>query len=122
MLPHPRQVGESQIDHLDLPVLDRLHQIFGCRTLRNHGFTPVMESLVLKIVSLSGRFSSGAAHASASWRLQYAARFWPVRPRLLLRAQWRSGPLPQWPWGHVPPAAAAHSRGFRFLAWRHAPP
>src|SRR5882672_12720218 len=49
MLPHPRQVGEPQIDHLDLLVLDRLEDIFGCRTIRNHGFTPVTESGALKI-------------------------------------------------------------------------
>jgi hypothetical protein len=40
MLPDPRQVGEPQIDHLDVLVLDRLQDIFGCRTIRNHGFTP----------------------------------------------------------------------------------
>src|SRR5258705_4554827 len=50
MLPHPRQVGEPQIDHLDLLVLDRLHEIFGCRAFRNHGFAPLMESRVLEIV------------------------------------------------------------------------
>src|SRR5260370_2288483 len=49
MLPHPRQVGEPQIDHLDLLVLDRLQEIFGCRTIRNHGFTPVTERGTLKI-------------------------------------------------------------------------
>src|ERR1700676_3975535 len=50
MLPDPRQVGEPQIDHLDLLVLDRLQEIFGCRTIRNHGFTPVTERGALKIV------------------------------------------------------------------------
>src|SRR6267378_1768946 len=49
MLPHPRQVGEPQIDHLDFLVLDRLEEIFGCRTIRNHGFTPVTERDALKI-------------------------------------------------------------------------
>src|ERR1700746_833013 len=43
MLPHPRQVGEPQIDHLDLLVLDRLNEIFGRRTIWNHGITPVVE-------------------------------------------------------------------------------
>src|SRR5258705_5120730 len=51
MLPDPRQVGEPQIDHLDLLVLDRLQEIFGCRTIRNHGFTPVTERDTLKIDS-----------------------------------------------------------------------
>src|SRR5258708_38616476 len=50
MLPHPRQVGEPQIDHLDLLVLDRLQEIFGRRTIRNHGFTPVTERGALRIV------------------------------------------------------------------------
>src|SRR3977135_3133536 len=50
MLPDPRQVGEPQIDHLDLLVLDRLEEIFGCRTIRNHGFTPVTERGALKSV------------------------------------------------------------------------
>src|SRR6202047_3098270 len=49
MLPDTRQVGEPQIDHPDLLVLDRLEEIFGCRTIRNHGFTPVTEREVLKI-------------------------------------------------------------------------
>src|SRR6267378_3531996 len=40
---------KPQIDHLDLLVLDRLEDIFGCRTIRNHGFTPVTESGALKI-------------------------------------------------------------------------
>jgi hypothetical protein len=51
MLPDPRQVGEPQIDHLDLLVLDRLQEIFGCRTIRNHGFfTPATLERRLKIV------------------------------------------------------------------------
>src|SRR5258705_13895469 len=59
MLPHPRQVGEPQIDHLDLLVLDRLQEIFGCRTIRNHGFTPVIERGALKIVLPFGRCLAG---------------------------------------------------------------
>src|SRR5207244_3459825 len=51
MLPDPRQVGEPQIDHPDLLVLDRLQEIFGCRTIRNHGFAPVPERGALKIMS-----------------------------------------------------------------------
>src|SRR5260370_9469915 len=43
MLPDPRQVGEPQIDHLDLLVLDRLEDIFDCDTIRNHGFAPATE-------------------------------------------------------------------------------
>src|ERR1700733_3499060 len=50
MLPDPRQVGEPQIDHLDLLVLDRLEEIFGCRTIRNHGFTPITKRGALKSV------------------------------------------------------------------------
>jgi hypothetical protein len=41
MLPDTRKVGEPQIDHLDLLVLDRFQEISGRRTIRNHGFTPV---------------------------------------------------------------------------------
>src|ERR1700704_1862670 len=55
MLPDPRQVGEPQIDHLDLLVLDRLEEIFGCRTIRNHGFAPVTERGALKNVLPFGR-------------------------------------------------------------------
>src|SRR5215831_10489744 len=48
MLPHPGQVGEPQIDHLDLLVLDRLHEVFGCRAFWKHGFTPVVEKSTLR--------------------------------------------------------------------------
>src|SRR5260370_40912946 len=79
MLPHPRQVGEPQIDHLDLLVLDRLQEIFGCRTIRNHGFTPVTERGTLKIdwplsrcqrlgTDFSSRSTFGAAVGPASIR------------------------------------------------------
>jgi hypothetical protein len=50
MLPDPRQVGEPQIDHLDVLVLDRLQEIFGCRTILNHGFTPATLEWRSKIV------------------------------------------------------------------------
>src|SRR5712692_11354563 len=49
MLPDTRQVGEPQIDHLNLLVLDRLEDIFDRDTIRNHGFTPATESGVLKV-------------------------------------------------------------------------
>src|SRR5438876_6451552 len=49
MLPDTRQVGEPQIDHLDLFVLDRLEDIFDCDTIRNHGFTPATERGALKV-------------------------------------------------------------------------
>src|SRR5260370_18470861 len=49
MLPDTRQVGEPQIDHLNLLVLDRLEDILDRDTIRNHGFTPATESGVLKV-------------------------------------------------------------------------
>jgi hypothetical protein len=49
MLPDARQIGEPQIDHLDLLVLDRLQDIFGCGTIRNHGFIPATMSGALQI-------------------------------------------------------------------------
>jgi hypothetical protein len=48
MLPNTGQVGEPQIDHLDLFVLDRLEDIFGCGAILDHGFTPATESGALK--------------------------------------------------------------------------
>src|ERR1700693_1004123 len=50
MLPDPRPGGEPQIDHLDVLVLDRPQEIFGCRTIRNHGFTPATLEWRLEIV------------------------------------------------------------------------
>src|SRR5258708_1158798 len=58
MLPDTRQVGEPQIDHLDLLVLDRLEDIFDCDTIRNHGFTPATESDALKVTLPSGALQS----------------------------------------------------------------
>src|SRR5713101_1772108 len=63
MLPDTRQVGEPQIDHLDLLVLDRLEDIFDCDTIRNHGFTPATES------SASGAVQSrpgGSGHLTSA--------------------------------------------------------
>src|SRR6516165_12450790 len=54
MLPYPGQVGEPQIDHLDLLVLDRLHEIFGCRTIRKHGFAPVVEDRIFRSCRRTG--------------------------------------------------------------------
>src|SRR4029077_4755153 len=71
MLPHPRQVGEAQIDHLHLLVPDRLHEIFGCRTLRKHGFTPGMESRNLGGRSAAAkRLATGPGSRSALPRRQ----------------------------------------------------
>src|SRR5436190_9098584 len=58
MLPDTRQVGEPQIDHLDLLVRDRLEDIFDCDTIRNHGFTPATESGTLKVTLPSGALRS----------------------------------------------------------------
>src|SRR5713101_5054398 len=58
MLPDTRQVGEPQIDHLDLLVLDRLEDIFDCDTIQNHGFTPATESGALKITLPSAPLKS----------------------------------------------------------------
>src|SRR5438105_15262699 len=58
MLPDTRQVGEPQIDHLDLLVRDRLEDIFDCGTIRNHGFTPATESGTLKVTLPSGALRS----------------------------------------------------------------
>src|SRR6266545_760116 len=64
MLPHPRQIGEAQIDHLHLFVLDRLHEVFGSRTLWKHGFTPVMESRILEVTL---PFSRNQEDRDGSW-------------------------------------------------------
>src|SRR5439155_27285976 len=58
MLPDTRQVGEPQIDHLDLLVLDRLEDIFDCDTIRNHDFTPATERGTLKVTLPSGALLS----------------------------------------------------------------
>src|SRR5262245_40615074 len=50
MLPHPWQVGEAQIDHLHLLILDCLQKIFGCRTIRKHRFTPVVETRAWNVI------------------------------------------------------------------------
>src|SRR5262249_9112348 len=44
MLPDAGQVGKSQIDHLDVLVLDRLEDILGGRTTESHEFPPAAES------------------------------------------------------------------------------
>src|SRR5260370_40705225 len=59
MLPDTRQVGEPQIDHLNLLVLDRLEDIFDRDTIRNHGFTPATGSGVLKVTLPSDPSSRG---------------------------------------------------------------
>src|SRR3979490_1675473 len=41
---------KPRIDHLDVLVLDRLQEIFGCRTILNHGFTPATLEWRSKIV------------------------------------------------------------------------
>src|SRR5258708_36977156 len=61
MLPDTRQVGEPQIDHLNLLVLDRLEDIFDRDTIRNHGFTPATESGVLKVTLPSDPSSRGGS-------------------------------------------------------------
>src|SRR5258707_7152809 len=82
MLPDPRQVGEPQIDHLDLLVLDRLQEIFGCRTIRNHGFTPVTERCALKIVL---PFSP----AQAAWSGLWSTFHLPRRHHTRIHPAWR---------------------------------
>src|ERR1700704_6726369 len=82
MLPNPRQVGEPQIDHLDVLVLDRLQEIFGCRTIRNHGFTPVTERGAQKIVLPFSR-------AQAAWGGFWSTFHLPRRRRTGLDPAWR---------------------------------
>jgi hypothetical protein len=43
MLPHPWQIGEAQIDHLHLLVVDRLQEIFRFCAIRKHRFAPVVD-------------------------------------------------------------------------------
>src|ERR1700676_3429438 len=82
MLPGTRQVGEPQIDHLDLLVLDRPEEIFGCRTIRNHGFTPVTERDALKIALPFVR-------AQAAWNGFWSTFHFPRRRRTGLDPAWR---------------------------------
>src|ERR1700761_3216790 len=82
MLPDPRQVGEPQIDDLDLLVLDRLQKIFGCGTIRNHGFTPVTKRGAFKSVL---PFSRHRAAGNGFWSTFHL----PRRRRGRLDSAWR---------------------------------
>src|SRR6202035_693685 len=60
-------------DHLDLLVLDRLEQIFGCRTIRNHGFAPVFER-AHAAAKLPGTNLVISHPRRRRWRRSHAAR------------------------------------------------
>src|SRR5262249_5984692 len=53
MLPGARQVGEAQIDHLDVLVLDGLEDILGSAAIKKHGSSPPFRT--------ASRLTSGAA-------------------------------------------------------------
>jgi hypothetical protein len=53
MLPDAGQVGKSQIDHLDVLVLDRLKDIVGRGTTESHAFPPAVNLSRMRFAALT---------------------------------------------------------------------